>query len=72
LDQVLVKVNERSDNSARSTMRVTVITELGDITRFANPRRLMAYLGLVPSEHSSGAHAAKAASRKPGTARPGE
>ena len=34
----------------------TVIAELGDITRFANPRQLMAYLGLVPSEHSSGAH----------------
>ena len=33
----------------------TVIAELGDITRFANPRQLMAYLGLVPSEHSSGA-----------------
>src|ERR1700744_1594576 len=33
----------------------TVIAELGDITRFDNPRQLMAYLGLVPSEHSSGA-----------------
>jgi transposase len=33
----------------------TVIAELGDITRFANPRQLMAYLGLVPCEHSSGA-----------------
>ena len=33
----------------------TVMAELGDITRFANPRQLMAYLGLVPSEHSSGA-----------------
>ena len=32
----------------------TVIAELGDITRFANPRQLMAYFGLVPSEHSSG------------------
>lgn len=32
----------------------TVIAELGDITRFANPRQLMAYLGLVPSEHTSG------------------
>ena len=28
--------------------------ELGDITRFANAPQLMAYLGLVPSEHSSG------------------
>jgi transposase len=32
----------------------TLIAELGDITRFASPRQLMAYLGLVPSEHSSG------------------
>jgi transposase len=32
----------------------TLVAELGDITRFANPRKLMAYLGLVPSEHSSG------------------
>ncbi len=32
----------------------TVIAELGAITRFDNPRQLMAYLGLVPSEHSSG------------------
>jgi transposase len=32
----------------------TLVAELGDISRFANPRQLMAYLGLVPSEHSSG------------------
>jgi len=32
----------------------TVIAELGDITRFTSPSQLMAYLGLVPSEHSSG------------------
>jgi transposase len=32
----------------------TLVAELGDITRFANPRQLMAFLGLVPSEHSSG------------------
>lgn len=32
----------------------TLVAELGDIGRFANPRQLMAYLGLVPSEHSSG------------------
>ena len=31
-----------------------LVAELGDIPRFANPRQLMAYLGLVPSEHSSG------------------
>jgi hypothetical protein len=32
----------------------TLVAELGDITRFGNPRQLMAYIGLVPSEHSSG------------------
>ena len=33
---------------------VTVVAEVGDFRRFANPRQLMAYLGLVPSERSSG------------------
>ncbi|OJW21345.1 MAG: IS110 family transposase [Rhodospirillales bacterium 69-11] len=32
----------------------TIIAEIGDIGRFDTPRRLMAYLGLVPAEHSSG------------------
>ena len=30
------------------------VSEIGDIHRFAHPRQLMAYLGLVPSENSSG------------------
>lgn len=33
---------------------VTIIAELGDLSRFDKPSQLMAYLGLVPSEHSSG------------------
>ncbi|MEX2495236.1 MAG: IS110 family transposase, partial [Woeseia sp.] len=33
---------------------MTVVSELGDITRFDSPRQLMAFLGLVPSEDSSG------------------
>ena len=33
----------------------TVVAEVGDLSRFNNPKELMAYLGLVPSEHSSGA-----------------
>jgi transposase len=33
---------------------VALVAELGDLTRFRHPRELMAYLGLVPSEHSSG------------------
>jgi len=38
----------------RFTVAVTTVAELGDLTRFAKPRQLMAYLGLHPSEHSSG------------------
>lgn len=38
-----------------STLRAMVIlTELFDLRRFEHPRQLMAYLGLVPSEYSSG------------------
>ncbi len=33
---------------------LTLIFEFGDLRRFSHPRQLMAYLGLVPSEHSSG------------------
>ena len=30
------------------------LAEIGDLSRFASPRQLMAYLGLVPGERSSG------------------
>jgi transposase len=29
------------------------VAELGDLTRFENPRQVMKYLGLIPSEYSS-------------------
>jgi len=32
----------------------TMVSELGDITRFKSPTQLMNYLGLTPSEHSTG------------------
>ncbi len=35
---------------------VTLVAELGDLTRFDNPRQLMCFLGLVPSQYSSGEH----------------
>lgn len=35
---------------------MVVASELGDITRFDHPRKLMAYLGLVPTEDTSGNH----------------
>lgn len=33
---------------------MVIASELGDLTRFDHPRKLMAFLGLVPSEESSG------------------
>ena len=33
---------------------IVLLAELGDISRFDSPRELMAFLGLVPSEHTSG------------------
>ncbi|MEX1140723.1 MAG: IS110 family transposase [Thermoleophilaceae bacterium] len=33
---------------------VGLVGEIGDITAFAHPKQLASYLGLVPSEHSSG------------------
>jgi transposase len=36
------------------TVAVTSVAEIGDFTRFENPRELMQFLGLVPSEYSTG------------------
>jgi transposase len=36
------------------TVAVTMVAELGDLTRFDNPRELMKFLGLIPSEYSTG------------------
>ena len=36
------------------TGAVILIAELGDLTRFDTPRKLMSHLGLTPSEYSSG------------------
>ncbi len=45
---------------------VTLIAELGDLYRFEHPKQLMAYLGLVPSEHSSGESRARGSITKTG------
>src|SRR5215472_1136957 len=37
------------------TVAVTTVAELSDLTRFENPRQLMNYPGLTPSEYSTGA-----------------
>lgn len=38
----------------QDTVAITTVAELGDITRFDNPRQLAAFVGLVPSVHASG------------------
>ena len=38
----------------RTIHAVRLVAELGDLTRFASPRHLMGFLGLVPSENSTG------------------
>jgi len=38
----------------RQIIAVGMAAEIGDLTRFDHPRKLMSYLGLVPSEHSTG------------------
>jgi len=47
----------------------TIVGEIGDVSRFENPRRLMAYLGLVPAEHSSGTKIRRRGITKAGNAR---
>ena len=47
---------------------IGLVAEIGDIGRFAHPRQLMAYLGLVPSEHSSGDRVTRGAITKTGNA----
>lgn len=44
----------RALRGVNTTIAVTLVAEIGDMSRFSNPRQLMAWLGLVPSEHSSG------------------
>ena len=49
---------------------VTMVAEAGDLRRFDHPRQLMAFLGLVPSERSTGESRHQGGSRKRATAVP--
>jgi len=48
---------------------VVLVAEVGDFTRFSNPRQLMAYFGLVPGEQSSGETARRGGITKTGNTR---
>jgi transposase len=47
----------------------TLLAEIGDLTRFRTPRELMAWLGMVPSEHSTGDRIRRGAITKTGNRR---
>jgi transposase len=46
----------------------TIVSELGTLTRFAHPRQLMGYSGVVPREHSSGPRTRRGGITKTGNA----
>jgi transposase len=48
---------------------VTLVAEIGDVRRFDSPRQLMAYLGLVPSESSTGEQVRRGGITKAGSSR---
>jgi transposase len=48
------------------TVAVTMVAEIGDLTRFEHPRELMKFLGLTPSEDSTGDHRRQGAITKAG------
>jgi len=48
---------------------VIFVAELGDLRRFDNPRQLMSYLGLVPSERSTGERVRRGGITKAGNSR---
>jgi len=43
-----------SMRGVKMIVAVTVVSELGDLSRFDNPKQLMSFLGLTPCEYSSG------------------
>jgi transposase len=45
---------------------ISIVAELHDWRRFSSPRALMAYLGMIPSEHSSGGQERRGALTKAG------
>jgi transposase len=53
----------------RMVNAASLVAEIGDPRRFDTPRQLMAYLGMVPSEHSSGERVRRGGLTKTGNGR---
>jgi len=49
-----LNISLQSLRGVSQIVSAVVVSELGDLTRFESPSKLMAYLGLVPSQHNSG------------------
>jgi transposase len=58
----------RALRGVQFTVAVTIVAELGDLTRFDKPSQLMNSLGLTPSEYSTGDHRRQGAITKTGNA----
>ncbi len=68
-DPLRTRVARLSSLRGVSTLTaMIVLSELYDLRRFDHPRQLMAYLGLVPSEYSSGSKQHRGAITKTGNA----
>jgi hypothetical protein len=67
LAKVVAAIQALRGNAAISA--VALVAEIGAFKRFADPRQLMAYLGLTPSERSCGAKTARGAIAKAGNTR---
>lgn len=59
----------RCFRGADTTTAMALVTELAGFERFENARQLMSYLGLVPSEYSSGGHCQRGSITKAGNSR---
>ena len=58
----------RCFHGVNTVAAMTLLTEIHDFRRFDSPRKLMSYLGLTPSEHSSGESRNQGSITKTGTA----
>lgn len=50
----ILNMSLQSLRGVSQIVSAVVVSEIGDLTRFDSPSKLMAYLGLVPSQHNSG------------------